>query len=123
MQKKYDRHFFEGWGGGTLKMIQLCAEANIIEPQFEEYSGGFSVIFYFPDFLQIHAIAPAPTSLNLTNRQKEVLKLLEKGDHLSLSEIVQALHDPPSKETVGDDLTVMKNKGLIQSEGKGRGAK
>jgi ATP-dependent DNA helicase RecG len=37
--------YIEHWGTGTLRMIQLCKEAEVPEPEFAEISGCFVVIF------------------------------------------------------------------------------
>ncbi len=39
--------FLSDGGGGTTKMIELCHELKLPEPNFEEYSGGLAVIFRF----------------------------------------------------------------------------
>ncbi|MCD8543053.1 MAG: hypothetical protein LRY69_06695 [Gammaproteobacteria bacterium] len=37
----------ERWGTGTNKMIALCKQDELPEPEFEEHTGGFSVILKF----------------------------------------------------------------------------
>lgn len=41
----YEQGWVEGWGTGTTRMIGYCQKNDTPEPEFEEYSGGFVVIF------------------------------------------------------------------------------
>lgn len=120
----YDRKFFEGWGSGTTTMLKLCREHGVPEPLFEEYSGGFSVTFKFKTPIR-NAAAPLllPDQTDLTLRQKEILKILAQHGKISLRDIVSLLLNPPASRTVGDDLAVLKAKGLVISEGSGRGSR
>jgi ATP-dependent DNA helicase RecG len=45
----YEQGWVEGWGTGTTRMIRYCQENGTPEPEFQEYSGGFSVTFPFKE--------------------------------------------------------------------------
>lgn len=38
--------FIEFWGSGTKRIVDLCKEQNLPEPDYEEEQSGFSVYFY-----------------------------------------------------------------------------
>ncbi|MFZ8801854.1 MAG: ATP-binding protein [Candidatus Calescibacterium sp.] len=38
--------FIERWGSGTKRIVQLCMEQGLPEPEYKEEFGGFSVYFY-----------------------------------------------------------------------------
>jgi ATP-dependent DNA helicase RecG len=41
----YDMGYIEQWGSGIERMRQACLRADLPEPKFEEYQGGFRVTF------------------------------------------------------------------------------
>ena len=43
----YVRGFIEKWGIGTNKMISLCKQEDLPEPEFRENQGGLTVVFRF----------------------------------------------------------------------------
>jgi len=71
----YDMGYIEQWGSGIDRMRQACLKADLPEPKFEEYQGGFRVTFvkdkYSKGQLQL---------LGLNERQiKAVLYVKDKG--------------------------------------------
>lgn len=48
---------------GINKMFFLCKEANLPQPEFKEYSGGFEVIFGFAEPIAV-SIKKVKTWLN-----------------------------------------------------------
>ena len=42
----YFAGFIEKWGSGTKRMVKLLKEQNLPEPDFKEFAGGLSVVFY-----------------------------------------------------------------------------
>lgn len=119
----YDRKFFEGWGGGTVTIYNLCREAGLPEPIFEEYSGGLSVTFVFKELIGIPSTSVSPKPPHLTLRQKEILEILTRERKLSFREITNLLENPPAERTLRDDLALLKREELINTEGFGRGAR
>ena len=121
----YSRKFFERWGSGTIKMLDLCKEHGVPEPEFEEYSGGFSVTFKFKNPISVYVKTQLVESSQrgITSRQKQILAILSKHGKMALREIRAFLENPPADRTIRDDLAQLKNLGLIDSEGMGRGAR
>lgn len=116
----YSRKFFEKWGSGTNKMIELCHDQKLPEPVFEEYSGGLEVSFKFKQSLAVTSQQKVlPSNKNLSKvRQNEIVRLLQDNNLLSANEIYAKLHSPPSLRTVKADLSFLKKQGVIEQQGK-----
>jgi ATP-dependent DNA helicase RecG len=114
----YQRGWVEGWGTGTVRMAGFCRNNGTPEPDFKEYSGGFSIVFRFKE-----AMNTAPQKSNellvypLTPRQKEIINLLKNMDTMTANEIRQQLQDPPAQRTLRDNLTYLKKIKIIDSHG------
>ena len=112
----YSRGWVEKAGIGTLRMLEDCEELGVPEPKFEEYSGGFAVIFKFKESIGTHQVA---SKQELTERQAEILELLKKSP-LNGDQITKKLKDSPTVRTVQVDLVRLEKLGLIKREGKAR---
>jgi ATP-dependent DNA helicase RecG len=115
----YVRGWIEKWGSGTNKMIDLCNEDSIPEPSFEEYSGGFSVMFRFKEPISItQQVASLVQSLSI--RQEEILIVIRTHKSANIQQIIKELKDPPSQRMVQKDLHVLRAQGLIDLKGIGK---
>ena len=121
----YKRKWVESLGTGTLRMIGYCKENGTPEPEFIEYSGGFAIVFKFKEPMDTapRLSAHRLSQYELKPRQQNVLKILSSGQKMSLSEISELLEDAPALRTVGDDLALLKEIGLISLTGRARTAK
>ena len=113
----YRRGLFERWGRGTQKIIELCVRAGHPEPEFVEQAGAVGV-----RFLPSGYIAPHRVAHDLTARQREVLHILAQKEAMPLREIRARMSAAPSDRTLQQDLAHLKTLGLIDAEGRGRGA-
>jgi len=118
----YDQGWVEGWGTGTTRMISYCQENGTPEPEFEEYTGGFAVIFRFKE-----PMGGTQTIINLKKptlhrRQGKILDILATGQSLNANEIFDKLDDVSSLRTIKADLATLKKLSLIEQVGKGRAA-
>jgi ATP-dependent DNA helicase RecG len=113
----YLRGLVERWGRGTQKIVELCVQAGHPEPEFLEQSGALGV-----QFLPAGYVPPLRIDHDLTDRQREILQLLAVQGAIPLREIVARMANPPSSETVRDDLASLKAFNLIEPKGHGRGA-
>ncbi|MBC7361201.1 MAG: putative DNA binding domain-containing protein [Candidatus Aminicenantes bacterium] len=112
----YYTGLIESWGSGTIKMINLCKENGLPEPEFVNYEqgiGAFSVIFYKDIYTeenlrkmglnerQIKAVRYAKEKGKITNKDyREITGLSDEGARLDLMDLV--------------------NKHIFKVEGKGR---
>jgi len=115
--------YIETWGRGIQNIIELCQEAGTPEPQFLADDLEFKVIFKFPYNIQPEVFnGEAPTSQQLTTRQKDILKYLEQSNELSVGELKKYFKEDLSERTLNRELIVLKNMGLITSKGRTRNA-
>lgn len=114
----FRRGLIERWGRGTQRIVELCVEAGHPEPEFLEEGGAVAV-----RFLPSGYIAPHSVKHDLTSRQREILHTLAGGEELPLRTILDALSDPPSKRTMQQELLLLRNLGLVEPIGRGRGAR
>jgi ATP-dependent DNA helicase RecG len=114
----YRRGIIEAWGRGTLKMAELTERAGLPRPEFEEKSSALTVRFRPSRYLP-----PQRIGHDLTQRQQTMLQLMGSELKLSLSDIHQMLGSGATLRAVRDDLSFLKQLGLIDSSGRGRGAR
>ncbi|MBI3661151.1 putative DNA binding domain-containing protein [Candidatus Acetothermia bacterium] len=114
----YRRGLVEQWGRGTQKIVELCVKAGHPEPEFIEQARTVGV-----RFLPSGYIAPHRVTLDLTARQRELLHLLSQKGAMPLREIRAGMKNPPADRTLQVDLAHLKRSGLIDSSGRGRGAR
>ncbi len=112
----YLRGYIEAWGTGTIRMIDLCKENAIPIPKFAERTGGFVVTFKFAEYIGGYK---ETKQLELTSRQREILKLLEKSP-LNSVQLAKELGGTSAIRTVQVDLLKLEKAGLIKREGKAR---
>lgn len=115
----YRRGLIELWGSGTQRMIRLCVEAGCPEPQFDDRAGEFVVRFFAPNSNQLFLSYP---NLKLNDRQARILSLFTSNPVWGLSDIRDAIGAVSSDSTIRSDLKLLRDKGLIESVGVGRGA-
>ena len=106
----YLTRYIEKAGSGTQRMIELCREAGLPEPQFEQRSGSF-VLTLWRDWLTADVIA----SLNLNDRQRQALIHLKTAGHIGNTEY-QTLLDV-AKRTAHRDLMDLVEKSILTKFG------
>jgi len=105
--------FIELWGSGTKRIVDLCKEQGLPEPDYKEEQGGFSVWFYKDIYTEKYL-----KELGLKERQiKAVMYVKEKGK-ITNKEYQQINHT--TRETSKRDLEVLVNKDVLKRRGKGR---
>lgn len=109
------RGIIESWGRGTLKMAELTEKAGLPRPEIEEQAGCV-VVRFFPN----RYVAPQRVPHEVTDRQQLILQLLAKERRLALREIATRLGIEP--RPIRDDLALMKQLGLVENQGHGRGS-
>lgn len=117
----YIRKYIEKWGSGISRIIKLCKELGVPEPEFSEYSGGFSVTFKFKQEVQTQVAKKE--YVKYTERQKVIIDLLSHHKGLSLRDIVELMPEASHERLIRDDLYHLKEKNIVNLKGKGRGAK
>ncbi|MEJ5251082.1 MAG: helix-turn-helix domain-containing protein [Armatimonadota bacterium] len=113
-QAFYFAGVIERWGSGTTRIVDLCREQDLPEPEFANWQGGVRVVFfknpYTPERLR---------AMDLNERQiKAVMYVKERGS--ITNQEYQALTGV-SKRTASDDLTDLVQKGILIKTGGQRG--
>ncbi len=98
----YDIGYIEKYGSGTTKIIELCKQNGIPQPEFKEVTGGFSVIFrkdiYTEEYLsnlglnerQIKAVMYVKEKGKITNKEyRKITGLSDEGVRLNLKELIE----------------------------------
>ena len=117
----YVRGLIEKWGTGTNRMINLCRQDNIPDPEFVESCGGLEVVFKFKEPLGGAVVQHKEIEKSdLMQRQKEVLQVLNERGALGVSEIMKYLSGSINIRTLQRDLTFLKKREFIDSKGHGR---
>jgi ATP-dependent DNA helicase RecG len=111
----YLARYIERVGSGTQTMIELCQDASLPEPQFEQRSG-FFVVTLWRDWLTGELL----TRLRLNDRQLTGLTRLRSEGRIT-SGIYQE-DTGASRQTATRDLEGMVKKGILEQRGERRGA-
>jgi len=106
----YLTRYIEKAGSGTQRMIDLCREAGLPEPQFEQRSGSF-VITLWRDWLTVEAIR----QLDLNERQRQAILFVKATDRLTNMDYQKNFSI--SKPTASRDLEDMVKKGILEKIG------
>lgn len=114
----YRRGLIERWGRGTQRIVELCVEAGHPEPEFEERGGEVIVRFIPAAYIPPHRV-----SHDLTDRQRRVLHILSDGEKWKFGEIVKRFDPPLPASTLRDDLKLLRSLGLVDTGGRGPGAR
>ncbi|MCC7386350.1 MAG: hypothetical protein IT384_31195 [Deltaproteobacteria bacterium] len=113
----------EVWGRGTNRVIEACRAYGIAEPTFTEGSGAVTVTFK-ADVVADPGTKPhaGPSDATLTERQRAILRVLEQKPAMPLREISAALEGAPSDRRLREELLHLKQRGLVEQSGHGRGS-
>jgi predicted HTH transcriptional regulator len=111
----YLTRYIEKAGSGTQRMIELCRNAQLPEPQFEHRSGSFVVTFW-RDWLT----AKMMVELGLNDRQMQAMTLLKSKGSITNAEY-QTITGT-TRATAKRDLEGLAVKGIVRLTGSGRGS-
>lgn len=107
----------EKWGRGTLDMIEDCKRVGNPLPIFEEIGSSFSVTFPFKEPIRSVIYTQTSDSAKLTQRQKEIITILQQGA-LKSQEINEQLSKPLAERVMRLELAKLKKMAIIKSIGK-----
>ena len=98
--------------------MELTEQAGLAAPEFES-SGGEVVVRFRPT----RSIAPTRVAHNLSPLQRELMQVLEQVGPASLAVIMDGLTTPTPRRTVQDNLRILRLFDLVDTFGKGSGAR
>ena len=114
----FRRGIIEQWGRGTLKILELTEQAGLVSPEFEQRGGEVVVRFYPQGY-----VPPSRVSRDLSPLQQEVLEILAADGPSMLHQIHGSLSSETPITTLKDNLQILRQFGLVQLTGRGRGAR
>ena len=100
------------------KIVELCRAAGQPEPEFEERTGSVVVRFLPGEY-----VAPTRVGHDLSDRQRQIVQLLSNGEPWMVKEVLDRLEPRPAKRTLQDDLSLLRSLRMIESSGRGAGAR
>jgi hypothetical protein len=106
----YLARYIERAGSGTQAMIELCREAGLPEPAFEQRSG-FFVVTLCRDWLTSDVLA----EMGLNERQKQAVDYLKIHGKISNPDYQQVAET--TKKTATRDLADLKNRKIVDQVG------
>lgn len=110
----YLTRYIEKVGSGTQKMIGLCKEAGLPEPDFEQRSG-FFVVTIWRDWLTDQVLA----SFGLNDRQNRAVAHVRKNGRITNADHQKLTG--AKRKTAARDLDGLVEKGVFQRVGQKRG--
>lgn len=114
----YRRGVIEQWGRGTLKIMELLEQAGLPRPAIEDAGGCVTV-----RFAPARYVPPQRVAHDLSDRQRVVLALLEASrGGLALREVRAGMVGQATEWEVRGDLQLLRQLGLAEPVGHGRGA-
>jgi ATP-dependent DNA helicase RecG len=111
----YLARYVEKAGSGTQRMISLCRQAGLPDPDYELRQGSF-VLTLWKDWLTVDVVE----NLKLNDRQKLAIPTIRQQGHVSNREY-QVLTNA-TRPSAKRDLEDLVKKGVVVPIGKGRGA-
>jgi len=114
-QTFYFAGLVERWGTGTTRILDLCRQQDLPEPEFQNHQGGFLVSF-IKDPYTLERLR----QMGLTERQLQIIAALRRAESLSVGELHRLFPDVSSK-TIQRDLQALVKKGLLRALGSKKG--
>jgi len=113
-------NIIEEWGTGYKRIKETCLNESYPIPEWDELGASLRVILK-PHLATQEKLEPSqtPVQMELTLRQEEIKKLLQKKAALTTKEIHERLKSTISERTLRNDLLDMKEKGVIKMLGRG----
>jgi ATP-dependent DNA helicase RecG len=98
----YKAGFIESWGRGTLKIVDDCLKQKLPEPEFNEESGVFSVVFFKARERvgervgkkvgeRVGKKVGVRPGEKLTDNQRKILELIKQDAYISAVKIAKAI--------------------------------
>ena len=106
----------EKWGQGTQKMISLCKQRDLVEPEFVASSHWFKIVFR-AEIKAVSTKRDLPRSL----RQQSLYDLIKSREKITLKELILS-YPFSSRRTLQEDLVFLRAQKQVDSRGQGRAA-
>ena len=118
----YFNKFFETWGRGVQKIINLCTKAGHPEPEFVERAVGVCVILRSKQMIGPPVIIEGKDEIpeGFIPLEQEILLIINTQKQIKMTEIVKALDNKAAPRTVRKYLQRLHDLNLINKKGTGK---
>jgi ATP-dependent DNA helicase RecG len=108
----------ESWGRGINKMITLCIESGIPEPEFKTDFGGIQIIFMA---LQKSVVKTTEKSIekSIEKTEDKIIQLIRNNNRITINQLAKILNLTPG--AINKQIASLKQKKLIQRDGPDKG--
>lgn len=117
----YRANLIEKWGRGIPGIIGSCKVAHDPEPEFYIDNAEFKIIFKFPKNLQFsqpsQSYIEGDTERKLTNRQKEIIRILSLTKETKTRQIIELLKESVTERTLQRELATLKKLKIAEKHG------
>ncbi|MFH1287194.1 MAG: ATP-binding protein [bacterium] len=114
----------EAWGRGTIKIVDECKKAGLLEPEFREEFGGFSV--YFRKAARgekrgerVGDKVGDKVGEKISLNQRKIIEFIEKDASVSARELAGLIGI--SQRKIEENIAKLKAKGLLERMGPDKG--
>lgn len=112
--------FIDRWGLGYKKIMEGFKEAGMRQPEIELVDGGVRMTVWRRGAVSnigsdVTSLSPVVSPVQLTERQLEILKLIQDNEQISAAEMSPVLS--VAIRTIRRDLSEMQAMGIIAHEG------
>lgn len=111
------RKLIDRFGGGTRRILRLCAEQDVPEPIFSEENDGFQVTFVFKEPIGAQKKAASIPTQKLSQRQLEIINLLGVNNGLTTKMLRESLSNPPTERWLRNELNALSELNIVKAEG------
>ncbi len=116
----HELNLMEEWGSGYKRVTEECRQQGYPEAEWVEH-GTFMRVTFYPHRKTSHRHIPEQSSDELSEREKEILKLFNKGKSLPFREIYKKFSKVLSERMLRYVLSQLSKKGRLILKGKGPG--
>lgn len=113
----YDIGYIEKYGSGTIKIIELCRQNGMPNPELKEVFGGFSIVFRKDIYTEecLH-------NLGLNERQVKAILYVKNKNNIDIKSF-KSIVPNVSEKTLYRDLQELIDKGILKEIGEKKGRK
>ena len=111
----YRAGLIEHWGSGTKRIVDLCKEQNLPEPEFKEEQGGISVWLYKDIYREENL-----RRMGLNEKQIKAVLYLKNHKDINIMNF-KSIVPEFSEKTLYRDLQDLVNKGILKGLGSKKG--
>ena len=116
-QAFYFAGWIERWGSGTTRIVGLCQQQGLPEPEFRSQSGRFEVQFFEDPYTEERL-----SSMGLNERQVQAVLRAKQGGEISIATL-KGLIPGVSDKTIYRDLQNLVELGVLKRSGEKKGSR